>query len=242
MLPAYPNLLMVFEKNHCPQDRCGCHILSPIFNLLTDEEQDYLGRNRQIVRYHKGEILRKQGTAMSHVLSVNAGLVKVYLEGPSQRNTIIRIVQAPQFIGGPGVHFDRLHHYSILALTDAIVCMIDAGVFLELLKMNQRFNEAYMKDYSANVLIIYNRLATLNQKQMHGRMADGLLYLSDEIFGSDLIPDVISRQDIAELTGLSRETATKVLREFHKSGLLEQTRRSIQLLDRDGLIRVSQKG
>jgi CRP/FNR family transcriptional regulator len=53
-----------------------------------------------------------------------------------------------------------------------------------------------MKDYSANVLIIYNRLATLNQKQMHGRMADGLLYLSDEIFGSDLIPDVISRQDM----------------------------------------------
>jgi CRP-like cAMP-binding protein len=97
-----------------------CHLY---LYLLTDEEQDYLGRNRQIVRYHKGEILRKQGTAMSHVLSVNAGLVKVYLGGPSQRNTIIRIVQAPQFIGGPGVHFDRLHHYSILALTDAIVCM-----------------------------------------------------------------------------------------------------------------------
>jgi CRP/FNR family transcriptional regulator len=99
-----------------------------------------------------------------------------------------------------------------------------------------------MKDFSRNILSIYNRLLCLTQKQMPGRMADTLLYLRDEIFESLDFPMVISRNDLSELSGMSKESAMKVLREFQHEGLICISDRRMQLLNPDALIRISKIG
>lgn len=233
------------DAGNCPSktvDCLRCGVRSRLLCLLTEDEIGRVNATKLNVVYRKGETIRKQGTFLSHVLIIRAGYAKVYLEGPGERNNILRIVQPTNFIGGPGLHHERLHHYSVTALTRTEVCHIDANLFLELLASNPAFASEYMKDYSINTLSVYTRLANITQKQMPGRLADSLLYFFDEVIGGKEGTLHLSRQDLADLSAMSKESAIKTLREFQRSGAIAIRDESIELMDRDTLLRISRTG
>ena len=173
---------MVKEKR---KKRCiNCKAKSPLFKLLSDEELDLIDENRLEVMFKAGEIIRKQGTFLSHVLSINSGLCKIYFDNVNQQNIILRIIKPTSFIGGAGLYVDQKSHYSVAAIADSSVCFIDVEVFKKIMHTNNAFADEFIKDMSKSILMNYNRLMNLTQKQMSGRIADALIYLSDEIFKS----------------------------------------------------------
>ncbi len=216
--------------------------MSSMFSLLTHEELMMVDANKIHVHFKAGETIKKQGTYMSHVLSVNTGLAKLYLEGLEGHSAILRIVKPTNFIGGPGIFHDQRHHFSITALLDASVCFIDLQVFKSILQSNKAFSEEFMKDFSRDILTVYNRLIYLTQKQMPGRMADALLYLHDEIFQRLKFPMIISRFELSELSAMSRESAVKLLRDFQKEGLIRISDHELEILDLDSLRKISHIG
>jgi CRP/FNR family transcriptional regulator, polysaccharide utilization system transcription regulator len=216
--------------------------MSPLFCLLSKEELQLVDANKLNVNFKAGETIRKQGTSMSHVLSVNSGLAKLYLEGIEGRLAILRIVKPTNFIGGPGIYHDQMHHFSITALHDTSVCFIDLQVFKNILRGNHHFAEEFLKDLSREVIKVYNRLIHLTQKQMPGRMADALLYLHEEIFMQPKFPMVLSRSDLAELSAMSKESAVKILRDFQKDGLIHISDHEMEILDYDTLLKISRVG
>ena len=229
-----------FDKS---QKRCvGCQCMSQLFCLLNQEELRLVDANKIHVRFKAGETIKKQGTFMTHVLSVNSGFAKLYLEGIEGRSAILRIVKPTNFIGGPGIYYDQRHHFSITALVDSSVCFIDLQVFKKILSGNQLFTEEFLKDFSRDVLTVYNRLIYLTQKQMPGRMADALIYLHDEIFKQPKFPMILTRFELAELSAMSRESAVKVLRDFQKEGLIRISDHEMEILDIESLRKISQIG
>ena len=179
---------------------------------------------------------------MSHVLSVNSGFAKLYIEGIEGQSAILRIVKPTSFIGGPGIYYDQLHHYTVTALLDTSVCFIDLKVFKRVLSGNQLFADEFFKDFSHDVLTIYKRLIFLTQKQMPGRMADALLYLHDDIFLQPKFPMILSRFELANLSAMSRESSVKILRDFQKDGLLRIWDHDMELLDVEALRTISRIG
>jgi len=220
----------------------SCECKSPLFRFLSDEELNMVQQNRINVVFKPGETIRKQGTVMTHVISVNRGLAKLYLEGVEQRNAILRLVKPTNFIGGPGIYLDLMHHYSVTALVESSVCFIDIHVFKKIIKQNILFAGEFMKDFSRNTLSVYNRLISLTQKQMPGRMSDTLIYLFDDIFESDKFPMLVSKQDLADLSAMSKDSAMKVLREFQKEGLIRITDHAMEILDAGALKKISRIG
>ena len=232
-------------KSNCENtDRncAGCEYKSPIFFFLTDEDVELMDKTKISVRFNKGETIRKHGTYMSHVISVNSGLAKLYLEGIEHRNAIIRIVKPTNFIGGPGIYLDQRHHFSVTALMDTTVSFIDVAVFKEIIDRNRLFASEFMKDFSKSILSVYTRLLCITQKQMPGRMADTLIYLSEEIFESQKFTLYLSRQDIAELSGMSKDSAVKILREFQNDGIIHLTDNEMEIIDPASLNRISRTG
>ena len=57
---------------------------------------------------------------------------------------------------------------------------------------------------------IYERIIRLTQKQMHGRISDILKYLYSKVFKSDIFDLLLSRQDIGELSGMTKDSAIRV--------------------------------
>ncbi len=231
--------------NNCenPNSTCvGCELKSPLFCHLTDEELELVRVNRLSVIFRKGETIRKQGTYLSHVISISSGLAKVYIEGLNGRNSIINIVKPTSFIGGPGIFLDQIHHYTVTALMDTRVCFIDINVFKQLIDTNKKFAHGLLKDFSQIMLAVYNRLVNLTQKQMPGRMADALLYLFDEIFESERIDASISKQDLADLSGMVKDSAVKILRDLQNAGTIKVTEHEILLQNPEALRRISRTG
>ncbi len=233
-------MAIYFDKS--PRNCIGCQCMSSLFSNLNSEELELVNANKIHINFKAGETIKKQGTFMSHVLSVNSGMAKLYIEGIEGRSAILRIVKPTSFIGGPGIFFDQRHHYTITALLDSSVCFIDLQVFKDILKVNQNFADEFLKDFSRDVLTVYNRLIYLTQKQMPGRMADALIYLFDEIFQQKKFPMLLSRFDLADLSAMSRESAVKILRDFQKEGLVRISDHEIELLDEEALRTISRIG
>ena len=177
---------------------------------------------------------------MSHVISFNQGLAKVYIEGSNNRNLILQFIKPTQFLGGPGIFVDQIHYFSVAAIKDSSVCFIDIDVFKKILRQNAKFAEAFMENQSLNTIYNYDRFLSLNHKNMHGRIADALIYLQNNIF--DKSPDgiEISRQDLAELTGMSKDSVIRTLKELCEDEILESDSKRITIRQMEKLSRISE--
>ena len=77
---------------------------------------------------------------------------------------------------------------------------------------------------------------------MHGRMADGLLYLSKAFFESDTFKLYLSRQEVADLTAMSKDSAIRILKDFERDGIIAMQGNELSILDKDQLQNISLKG
>jgi len=233
---------MNYSENIDCRNCMDCGFRSPMFDHLSHKELQLINEHRFEIKFNKGEIIRKQGTFLSHVISLNSGLAKLYIEGPNGKNLILRIIKPTKFIGGPGMYYDQHHHYTVAALVDTRACFIEINIFKEIIHSNPGFAAEFMKEFSINMLSTYDRLINITQKQIPGRMADALLYFSEDIYNSNQISSVISKQDLADLTSMSKDSAVKILRQFKEEGIITIQSNHIEITDKEALLKISNIG
>ncbi len=231
----------MYSKKECTS--CiDCKDKSPLFESLSKEELEFINDKRYSINYKAGEVILKQGTIANQVISLVNGFAKLVIEGDGNRNLIITFVKFWQIIGGPGIHTDLKHHYSVVALQDSRVCFIDGEKFRKLLRENTTFANSFIINLSQKAVFNFDRLFSLTQKQMHGRMADGLIFLMDEIYQSHKFETVISRQDLADFTAMSKDSAIRILKEFERDGVIYLKDKTIEILNRPQLNEISERG
>ena len=215
-----------------------CSMKSPMFELLTRDELDLITETKKRVLFKSGETIVKQGAPLSHVISFTSGLAKVYIEGSGNRNLILQFVKPTQFLGSPGIYVDSIHYFSVVAVRDSSVCFIDIEVFKKIIRENSDFAEAFMKDVSSNGIFNYERFISLTHKNMPGRIADGLIYLGENIFSKDGLIS-ISKQDLAEFTGMSKDSVILTIKELANDGILEVGSNGIKIINMARLTKIS---
>lgn len=212
---------------------------SPLFRYLRTEELELVDRSRRRVYFKAGEIIAKQGAPMSHVISFTSGVAKIYIQGAGKRNLILQFIKPTQFLGSPGIYMDNIHYFSVSAVVDSSVCFIETSVFKKIIRENTDFAEAFMKELSGNGIFNYERFVSLTHKNMPGRIADGLIYLHNEIFNERNFRIDIPRQDLADFTGMSKDSVIRTLKELAAEKTVELQRNAIIITDIAKLERMS---
>lgn len=128
------------------------------------------------------------------------------------------------------------------ALTQVKACFISFDIFKELVLINGAFAASLLEDISVKALRSHNRMVNLAQKRMHGRLAEALLYFSDEIFQKDEYEMILSRQELGEMTNMAKECVVRILREFENSGVIYSDSSKIKIRDKERLVQISEKG
>jgi len=212
------------------------------FQLISKEELETLSENRTHVSYLKGETLFKQGAFAPHVLFIQSGLVKVYLQAGPRKVQNLWIGRSGDFLAFSSMFGEKVYHYSAMALKDAEVLMIDKKSLRELLKTNSEFGfRITSKNYrSENHLL--EIVANLSYKQMRGKLASALIYLSSDLLINEDIFSCLSRQDVADFASISVESVIKFLKEFEKEGIVSLENKQIIILDADRLKLISTTG
>lgn len=228
----------MIENTHI--ECCTCSQKSPLFKCLTDDELNRISQTKTKVFFKAGEIIVKQGAPLSHVISFTSGIAKVYIEDPRGRNLILQFIKPTEFLGGPGIFIDNKHFFSVSAVEDSSVCFIDIKVFKSIIRENKDFAEAFMNLLSKNGIFNYSRFISLTHKNMHGRIADGLIYLHENVFNERNHDISISRQDLAELTAMSNDSVIRTLKELVKDNVIEVKQKSVRITNMQKLIKISE--
>ena len=99
-----------------------------------------------------------------------------------------------------------------------------------------------MKHHNRQNNELLNTLVNLTQKYMHGRVADTLLYLKNEVFKSNPFQLPVSRQELADMSAMAKESYVRILKEFKTSGIIRPNGNTMEILDEDALNAISKNG
>ena len=220
----------------------NCPVQWKGFQHLTREEMHLVNENRYEATFREGEVMIKQGSPASNALFLATGMAKNYYEGINGKNFIMGILLPGRLIMGPGAYVNARYAYSVSALTPLQACFISFDIFRSLVRINGDFAESLVEDISAKALRSHIRMVNLAQKKMPGRLAEALLYFSDEIFKADEYEMILSRQELGEMTNMVKESVVRIMREMEDSGIINTKSSYIKIIDREKLRQISEKG
>lgn len=228
------------------KDRCCARCFDDgdenIFNCLTTDELEMLVKEKRHVVFNAGETILKQNTSASHVVCIKRGLAKIIAEGESDKKLILRLVANHAILTGGGIFIDEIRHFTVQAVTQVECCFIDSEKIYELVSNNSRFAFELLKLNNQQNIQMLNNLVGITQKYMPGRVSDLLLYLKNEIFLSNPFDTRLSRQELADMTGMTMESFIRILKEFKSSGIIAVDGANIHVLDKEALQMISRKG
>ena len=212
---------------------------APVFSGLSDAELDEIVPLVIERRLKKNTVIFHENDAASAFYLVKAGRVKIYKTAADGREQVLSLLgdgqifgDVPTFDGGP---------YPATAAT-----MVDTELFLirreDFIGVVTRHPEIAIKVIQVLGMRLRQALELvrdLSFKQVPHRLAGLLLKLSEE-YGAPagdgvLIKLPLSRQELADIVGTSRETVTRELKKMEKAGLIGLDRRQIAVLDREKL-------
>jgi len=224
------------------QNDCrNCPFKSTATSMLSEMSLDQLTSNHLELKLKKGDSIIKQGTYSTNVIFLRTGLAKIHIAGPYNEQ-IVKMVNAPSYLGLPTTFGSKINQYSVTAVSDAEVCFIDLEIFQSILDENKEFTRELIQVFCKNELESFRRCANRTQKLIRGNMADAILEFSDVIFKSDTFILPLSQAEFANLVDTSRESVSRVLAEFDKDGIIIISGKQVEILDKTRLILVSQNG
>jgi CRP-like cAMP-binding protein len=212
------------------------------FQHLTTDEIELIKKSKTLVQFRKGENLTKQGAFASYILFIIAGIVKQHVEGDANRNFNLRILQSGDFVGLSAVFNEYIFSYSTIALCETTVYLVEKTAIEIVIKQNGEFALGIIKRYCSQNIALYQIISNMMFKQMPGKLADALLYLSSDFFYNKDIFKHLTRKDIADFAGMSTESTVKLLKSFEKDKIIRLEEKNIIIENRRMLEEISHKG
>ncbi len=230
----------IMAKISKPQSCLQCPYKWKYLNLLSDKDINSIQSNCTIINFKKGETVCKQGTDATHALYLAKGMVKLYIEG--KKNLILKLIKAGEYIDLQTLFGDKTYKYSIAAMDDTMVCMINSDHLRGLAQKNSDYLFELTKTISDSGNYFYKKISDISRKHLRGRLADTLLYLTDEIYKTREFNIGMTRKELAELSSMSMENAVRILSEFRTDKIISIQGKEMTILQYDILKKLSDIG
>jgi CRP-like cAMP-binding protein len=212
----------------------------PLFSRLsTDERRGFAALSRE-QRYPRGALIVRQGDPGDALYVVRSGTVKVAIVGDDGREVILDTL-------GQGAHFGELalidgrpRSAHVVAVDPAVLLVLRREDFRREVERQPRVAWALLEELSRRLRDADEKITGLVLLDVPGRVARLLL---DRATGT---PPTIERapthEMMAQMIGASRETVSRAMRELQDAGLIEVERRTVRVVDIEGLTRRSRPG
>ncbi len=231
---------MIEGENICSCDLCELKTL--FFESVSEEKLESLCSKKTETEFSKGELVFEVGKPITEFIYLKSGLVKLFKPGSSGKEQIITIAKPFDFVSLLSVFSDTHYNYSVSVLEDSVTCSLHLHEVKQLIRSNGDFALGIMEKMSrVSDKIILDSLS-IRQHHLHGRVALILLYFADQIYYSDFYELPISRKEIAEYIGKTTENVIRTLSEFRKDKIIKIFGKSIEIVEKERLIQISEFG
>lgn len=210
-----------------------------MFRRVGQDDRAALAQVSHLAHFERGEVIFHEGAEADRFVTIADGRVKVFKATPSGKEVILEIFGPGDPLGAVAVYEGGQFPASAQAL-DATTCLtIDRRAMYALLEQRPALVRALLSGLTLRLLELTQRLAELTGSRVEARFARLFLKLADEIGrpreGGVFLPMALSRQELADLTGTTIETAIRTMSRWHKQDVLHTLKDGFVLLDRDAL-------
>jgi CRP-like cAMP-binding protein len=218
---------------------------SSVFKGLNQKEKETIAEHHSYALFKKGELLFKEGEKSRGLVCLASGKVKVFKHGVGCREQIIRMMRQQGYIGYKTLFSDNTWPVSAAAIEDSAICVLERITLVMVLRKNADLALKFIKLISEELSFSNNRIVSLTQKHVRGRLAESLLMLRDT-YGYEAdgktIRVLLSREDIAHLSSMTTSNAIRTLSNMAAEGIIGLERRKISILESVELERICKQG
>lgn len=204
------------------------------------KELEELSEDKEIKTLAKKDLVFREGSYPIGIYYLNKGKVKTFMTNDDAKDYITGLYKSGEFFGYSTILENKPYAESAMALEDSEVCLIPKEEFFSLLYSNKDVAKKFISMLSNNLLAMEERLIDLAYNSVRKRVAQSLLLLKEkyEKEGVDIFNMSISREDLANIVGTSKESVIRTLSDFKEEGLIEIKGSNIKVINSDRLDRM----
>jgi CRP-like cAMP-binding protein len=203
-------------------------------NILEDLTQDQvmsLGMQCSMTRYKMGEHVYLPGDSRN-IYFLKVGSIKLSSQGEDGKEIINEILKAGEIFGKYlGENISGIEEAT--ALEDVMVCYMPYDKWQGYVKIHAALNINIIKWIGFRIARLERRLETLYFKDVKTKVIELLLDLGQRMgkpVGEDKLINVkLTHEDLAKLTGVSRQGVTTTLNDLRDAGNIDYDRNRILL-------------
>jgi CRP-like cAMP-binding protein len=196
--------------------------------------------NRKLTTFRKKQNLFLEGNRPNSLFFLNKGKVKAYKANEDGREYITNLYKDGDFIGYLDLLEESTYRESAMALEDSEVYIIPKEDFFTLLYQNRDIANKFIKILSDNLADREERLLQLAYNSVRKRVAEALLLVEKQYRENNAGKSEvsISREDLANIVGASKEAVIRTLADFKDEKLIDSRGSKITILNSDKLARL----
>jgi CRP-like cAMP-binding protein len=232
----------MFEKQ-MPLYNCeDCLFRQISTQYLSKDEFELIRRTSTQLYFEKGETILKQGAKATHTVFLHKGIVKFNYQNEHGKNFIMTIVTGPRILGGANLFFKETNLFSLVAVENSELCLIDNRAFSQALVKHGPYLMALFRESIEMFQVPIFNFISLAHKQVNGRIADIILYLSEQVYKSQDFQLTLTRKEIAEFAACSTENVITTLSRLNHEGVISIEGKSFRINDIKKLKEISKVG
>ncbi len=208
----------------------------PLFAGLPKAQLEALAGIALTRAYEKGQTIFMERSEASGFHIVATGRVKVYKLSVEGKEQILHICGPGECFGEAAVFSGHRFPAHADAIEAATTLFLPTDAFVDLVTRHPSLALTMLADLSVRLRRFANMVEDLSLKEVPGRMAAYLLYLSERQGDSDDLTLEVPKAQLASLLGTIPETLSRILARMIREGLIESVdNRQVRILDRESL-------
>jgi len=212
-----------------------------VLQEASDEDLVLLVEKGILRSIEEGEFFFMQGDPAVFFYILIAGKAKLLQSNPSGHKVNLRTINAWELFGALGISQPNAHYPATAqALESSTVLAIESKFMQTMLETRPQIAFGLMNLMTSYIQEMQARYRELATERVEQRVANALIRLagqsgtrSSKEAGIELF---FSRQDVAEMTGSTLYTISRLLSEWERNGIIETGRERIKILKPHDLV------
>jgi len=219
------------------------HIVAiPLFEGLSRGQHEALARITLNRSYRKGQTIFSEGDEGVGFYAIISGRVKIFKLSPEGKEQILHMMGNGEIFGEVPVFTGQEYPANAEAHINSSLLFFPKNSFIELVKKDPSLSLKMLALLSWRLRRFAALIEDLSLKEVPGRLAAYLLYLSKRSSNKDEFELDISKGQLASILGTIPETLSRILGKMGRQGLIRSEGSLMRILDRTTLEEIAHKG
>lgn len=207
----------------------------PIFSKLSKEDLEFLEKSITIQKFRKKQVIFNEGDKAQFLYILLKGKIKISKIAKDGREILLEIIDEKDFFGALAIIKDIPYPANAIALENCKTAKLSKATFLSLINKYPYIEAEILHHVTMRLKSGIESLKNIAIEDVSSRIAFQLLKLANK-YGKNtpegvLIDMRITKQQLAEMTGTTTETAIRVISKFKKLGYLYEINHKFLIKD-----------